>query len=91
MAKAQQLLARQAPEQLIISDWTCTEFSVALFIKRRMEQLDAAAFAQVPNVFAALVSGTLTVPAVTTEGIRWRHGLPRRLAVTSLIHIVTGE
>ncbi|MGH8189856.1 MAG: type II toxin-antitoxin system VapC family toxin [Rhodanobacteraceae bacterium] len=64
---AQQWLAIQSPETLVISDWTVTEFSAALSMKVRMRHLDATMRADVLAMFTTLQRETLTVLAVTRQ------------------------
>lgn len=67
---AQQWLADQPPEMLVISDWVITEFSAALSMKVRMRHLDATQRADVSAVFTALVRETFMVLSVTTQDFR---------------------
>ena len=61
----QHWLVQQPPEELVVSDWTITEFSAALAMKVRMRQLDEAARADVLNVFTAIIAESMTVLSVT--------------------------
>lgn len=61
----QRWLVQQPPEELVVSDWTITEFSAALAMKVRMRQLDEAARADVLNVFTAIIAESMTVLSVT--------------------------
>lgn len=69
-AETQKWLAGQAPDQLVISDWTATEFSAALSMKVRMKQLDAASRADALAVFTRLVRETFTVLPVSRDDFR---------------------
>lgn len=69
-AAAQQWLASQQPDNLVISDWTVTEFSAALSMKLRMRLLDAAMRADVLATFTALLRETFTVLRVDREDFR---------------------
>ena len=66
----QRWLAEQAPEQLVISEWTATEFSAALSMKVRMRQLDAAMRADAQAVFTTLIRDTFTLLPVSSEDFR---------------------
>ena len=63
-ALAQDWLADQDPQHLVVSDWVLTEVASALSIKQRSGQLDEIARARAARNFAALVQATLTVLAV---------------------------
>ncbi len=69
-AEIQRWLARQAPESLVISDWTATEFSAALSMKVCMRQLDAVARADVLAVFTRLVRETFSVLPLDRDDFR---------------------
>lgn len=66
----QRWLAGQAPDQLVISDWTATEFSAALSMKVRMHHLDETMRADALSMFTTLTRETFTVLAVTHEDFR---------------------
>lgn len=61
----QHWLVQQPPEELVVSDWTITEFSAALAMKVRMRQLDETTRADVLNVFTAIIAESMTVLSVT--------------------------
>lgn len=63
-ATAQEWLADQTPEQLVISEWTATEFSAALSMKVRMRHLDESARSEVLAVFNTMKNETFEVLAV---------------------------
>lgn len=69
-AEVQRWLARQAPEDLVISDWTATEFSAALSMKVRMRHLDPASRADALAVFTRLTRETFTVLPVSRDDFR---------------------
>ncbi|MDN5863298.1 MAG: type II toxin-antitoxin system VapC family toxin [Salinisphaera sp.] len=66
-AAAQRWLAGQPPEQLVISDWTITEFSAALSMKVRMRHLDESARAQVLSAFTSMTRDSFDVLAITRD------------------------
>lgn len=68
--EVQRWLAGHAPEQLVISDWTATEFSAALSMKVRMRHLDPASRADVLAVFTRLTRETFTVLPVSRDDFR---------------------
>jgi predicted nucleic acid-binding protein len=61
----QQWLVTQPTEELAISDWVITEFSGALSIKARTEELSAEQCADIRSVFTSLVEESLTVLALS--------------------------
>lgn len=63
--RAQSWLAGQDPAQLLISDWTITEFSSAMAIKLRTGQITLEQRAAALAMFHRLVSETFTVLPVT--------------------------
>jgi uncharacterized protein len=58
-------LGRQAPNDLVISDWVAAEFSAALSIKLRTGAFAAAHRAEALTVFARLCNDNLTVLPVS--------------------------
>ena len=69
-AEIQRWLAGQDPDDLVISDWTATEFSAALSMKVRMRDLDPASRADVLAVFTQLMRETFTVLPVSSDDFR---------------------
>jgi predicted nucleic acid-binding protein len=61
----QKWLASQRPEHLVISDWVMTEFSAALSVKVRTEQLPAEHRADALAVFKAMAEESLEVVTVS--------------------------
>lgn len=66
----QQWLSEQPPEQLVISDWTVTEFSAALSMKLRMHQLEEGHRADALGVFTSMLRESFTVLQATREDFR---------------------
>lgn len=69
-ADMQRWLAHQPAGQLVISDWTVTEFSAALSMKLRMRHLDEMGRAQVLAMFTTLMRDSLEVLPVSTDAFR---------------------
>lgn len=63
----QDWMAGQPVGQLVISDWVMTEFSGALSLKVRTEQLTAEDRADVLSVFRAMVENSLRVLPVSRQ------------------------
>jgi len=63
-ARVQEWLVSRYPEELLISDWTITEFSSALSIKLRTGQIDVSMRADALQAFAAMRTDSLTVVPV---------------------------
>jgi predicted nucleic acid-binding protein len=59
--EVQDWLARQAPDDLCVSDWVITEFHSALSIKVRTGQLDLADRAEVLATFRQLIEESFRV------------------------------
>jgi len=68
--KIQQWLARQDPNALHVSDWVITEFSSALSIKLRSEQLDEAQRARALAWFTTLLQESVAVLHASPEDFR---------------------
>jgi len=64
-ARTQSWLAEQDPAQLLISDWTITEFSSAMAIKLRAGQIALDQRASALAMFHKLVAESFTVLRVT--------------------------
>jgi predicted nucleic acid-binding protein len=69
-SRAQSWLAEQDPGLLLISDWTITEFSSAMAIKLRTDQITLDQRAAALAMFHKLVADTFTVVPVT--GMQFR-------------------
>lgn len=65
--KVQVWLNQQDPAALIISDWVVTEFSSALSIKIRMNQLSLEDRAKAVGLFTRLKAESLTVVPITRQ------------------------
>jgi len=63
--EVQEWLAAQPAEEMQISDWVITEFSGALSLKVRTQQLNQAQRADVLTAFNALVDESMPVLAVS--------------------------
>jgi uncharacterized protein len=98
--RTQDWLGRQAPEDLTISDWVVTEFSAALALKLRTDQIDLASRAHVLSQFCQMIAENLTLVPVLRSHFRTaarladahslglRAGDALHLAVCSDIHAV---
>lgn len=64
-AAVQTWLAAQAPEQLLISDWTITETSSAFAIKLRTGQIDLEQRAAALAMFHKLIAESFSILRVT--------------------------
>ena len=68
--RAQSWLAEQDPTELLISDWTITEFSSAMAIKLRRGQITLEQRAAALAMFHKLVAETFTVLPVASGQFR---------------------
>jgi len=69
-AEVQRWLAKQKPDDLVISDWTVTEFSAALSMKVRSRQLDPESRSDALALFTRLARETFSVLPVAREDFR---------------------
>lgn len=69
-AEVQRWLAKQKPDDLVISDWTVTEFSAALSMKVRSRQLDLESRSDALALFTRLARETFSVLPVAREDFR---------------------
>lgn len=69
-AEVQRWLAKQKPDDLVISDWTITEFSAALSMKVRSRQLDPESRSDALALFTRLARETFSVLPVAREDFR---------------------
>ena len=76
--KAQQWLAAADPETLHISEWTVAEFSSALSLKLRTEQIDIAQRTRILSAFRARVAGSFTIIDIDARHFRAATGFVER-------------
>lgn len=69
-AAVQEWLAAKPPAELTVSEWTLSEFSSALSIKVRTNQLSAIQRADVLGEFTALLENSFTVWSVSQQHFR---------------------
>ena len=66
----QDWLADQSPGELVISDWVTTEFSAALSVKARVQQLSPVQRAEVVATFSELVDASFVELPVSRTDLR---------------------